>query len=518
MPNILHWLLLLLAALGAAIGVYFLHAAQRQKLTEQRLGLQKEEEALRSQQERADKDAETRQKELLLEAREEAHRLRGELEQENKEKRGELQRQERKIIQREEALDEKLGVLDSQREALFVQERAAQSHLQEVSDLKEQQKAQLQQVAGLTTDEAKTILLKEVEDQARHDAARLIQQIEEEARGEGEKRARNIITVAIQRLATDHVSETTVSVVPLPSDDVKGRIIGREGRNIRTFETLTGVDVIIDDTPEAVVLSGFDPVRREIARLALTALILDGRIHPGRIEETVTKAQEDVDQMMREAGERAVMESGVTGLHPEIVKLLGRMRFRTSYGQNLLDHSIEVCQIGTSIAAELGANITIAKRACLLHDLGKVVPDAESPHALVSQELMLRYGESKAAAHAAGAHHGEIAMETVEDVIVQLSDAVSAARPGARRESLESYVKRLQKLEMIADSFPGVEKTYAVQAGREIRLMVRPEVVDDAAAHKLARDAARRIEEEMQYPGQIKVTVIRETRAIDYAK
>ncbi|MBV9849187.1 MAG: ribonuclease Y, partial [Armatimonadetes bacterium] len=323
---------------------------------------------------------------------------------------------------------------------------------------------------------------------------------------------------ALQRIATDHVSASTVSVVELPSDDVKGRIIGREGRNIRAFETLTGVDVIIDDTPEAVVLSAFDPVRREIARLALTSLILDGRIHPGRIEESVAKAQDEVERMMREAGDRAVLESGVTGLHPEVIKLLGRMRYRTSFGQNLLDHSIEVCLLGASIAAELGANVTVAKRACLLHDLGKVVPDAEMPHALLSQELMLRYGESPAAAHAAGAHHNEIPMETAEDVIVQVADAVSAARPGSRREMLESYVKRLQKLEALADSFPGVEKTYAVQAGREIRLMVRPEVVDDAAAHKLARDAAKRIEEELEYPGQIKVTVIRETRAINYAK
>jgi ribonuclease Y len=299
---------------------------------------------------------------------------------------------------------------------------------------------------------------------------------------------------------------------------VKGRIIGREGRNIRAFETLTGVDVIIDDTPEAVVLSSFDPVRREIARLALEALVLDGRIHPGRIEDTVARAQTEVNTLIKEAGERAVMETGITGLHPEIVKLIGRMRYRTSYGQNLLDHSIEVCQIAGTIAAELGANVTIAKRAGLLHDLGKMIPDSDIPHALMSQELMLRYGESEAAAHAAGAHHNEILAETVEDVIIQLADTVSAARPGARREMVENYIKRLQKLETIADSFPGVEKTYAVQAGREIRLMVRPEIVDDAAAHKLARDAARRIQDEMEYPGQIKVTVIRETRAIDYAK
>ena len=484
----------------------------------QRRLLQQKNAEVEAERERLAKDTETRRKELLLEARDEAHKFRDGVEQEMKEKRSELQRLERKLAQKEDMLDEKLSTLDDQREALAVQERAAQHHLQEVWNLKEQQKTTLEQLAHLSTEEARALLLKDVEGQARMDAARLVHQIEEEAKSEGDKRARGILTLAFQRIATDHVSESTVSVVALPSDDVKGRIIGREGRNIRAFETLTGVDVIIDDTPEAVVLSAFDPVRREIARLALTNLILDGRIHPGRIEESVAKAQDDVEKMMREAGERAVLESGVTGLHPEIIKLLGRMRYRTSYGQNLLDHSIEVCLLGTSIAAELGANVTVARRASLLHDLGKVVPDAEQPHALLSQELMLRYGESPAAAHAAGAHHNEIEMNTVEDVIVQVADAVSAARPGARREVLENYVKRLQKLEALANSFPGVEKTYAVQAGREIRLMVRPEAVDDAAAHKLARDAAKRIEEEMEYPGQIKVTVIRETRAINYAK
>ncbi len=500
---------LLVVALGGALLFYLM--PQREILRKQTADLDGERERLKAQ-------AETRQKELLIEAREEALRFRGEVEQEHKDKRAELQRVERKLAQKEETLEEKLSSLDGQREALALQERAAQRHLQEAWDTKEEQKVELQRVAGLSAEDARALLMKEVEDQARHDVARLVMQIEGEARAEGEKRARSIVTTAIQRIAADHVSETTVSVVPLPSDDVKGRIIGREGRNIRAFETLTGVDVIIDDTPEAVVLSSFDPVRREVARLALTALIMDGRIHPGRIEETVAKAQEEVEQSLRLAGERAVMESGVTGLHPEIVKLLGRMRYRTSHGQNLLDHSIEVCHIGSSIAAELGANVTVAKRACLLHDLGKVVPDSDMPHALLSQELMLRWGESPAAAHAAGSHHEEIPMETVEDVIVQLADAISAARPGARREMLESYIKRLQQLEALADSFPGVEKTYAVQAGREIRLMVRPEVVDDAAAHKLAHDAAKKIEEEMDYPGQIKVTVIRETRAINYAK
>ena len=512
--TIIDWVLLLVAALlAAAFGgtLLFYLKPQQEILRKQTAGLDGEREQLKAQ-------AETRRKELLIEAREEALRLRGEVESEHKDKKAELQRVERKLAQKEETLEDKLSSLDGQREALALQERAAQRHLQEAWDTKERQKAELERVAGLSADEARAILMKDAEDQARHDTARLVMQIEAEARAEGDKRARAIITTAIQRIAADHVSETTVSVVPLPSDDVKGRIIGREGRNIRAFETLTGVDVIIDDTPEAVVLSSFDPVRREVARLALTALIMDGRIHPGRIEETVAKAQDEVEQSLRQAGERAVMESGVTGLHPEIVKLLGRMRYRTSYGQNLLDHSIEVCHIGSSIAAELGANVTVAKRASLLHDLGKVVPDSDMPHALLSQELMLRWGESPAAAHAAGAHHEEIALETVEDVIVQLADAISAARPGARREMLESYIKRLQKLEALADSFPGVEKTYAVQAGREIRLMVRPEVVDDAAAHKLAHDAAKKIEEEMDYPGQIKVTVIRETRAINYAK
>jgi len=501
-----------IAALAALAGVLLFYLKpQRERLDKQIAELETERGGLQGQ-------AETRQKELLIEAREEALRLRAEVETDNKDKRAELSRVERKLAQKEETLDDKLSTLEDQREALALQERAAQQHMQEAWQLKEQQRIELARIAGLSAEEARAALMQEVENQARHDLARLVMQIESEARAEGEKRARSIIATAIQRIAADHVSETTVSVVPLPSEDVKGRIIGREGRNIRAFETLTGVDVIIDDTPEAVVLSSFDPVRREVARLALTALILDGRIHPGRIEETVTKAQEEVEQSLRIAGERAVMESGVTGLHPEIVKLLGRMRYRTSYGQNLLDHSIEVCHIGSSIAAELGANVTIAKRASLLHDLGKVVPDSEVPHALLSQELMLRYGESAAAAHAAGAHHEEIPMDTVEDVIVQLADAISAARPGARREMLESYVKRLQKLEALADSFPGVEKTYAVQAGREIRLMVRPEVIDDASAHKLAYDAAKKIEEEMDYPGQIKVTVIRETRAVNYAK
>ena len=344
----------------------------------------------------------------------------------------------------------------------------------ELTALLDRQRTELERVAGLTTDDARAQVLKAVQDETRHEAARLIRDIEEQAKHEGDRRARNIVTLAIQRSAVDQASETTVSVVPLPSDDLKGRIIGREGRNIRAFETLTGVDVIIDDTPEAVVLSAFDPVRREIARIALTNLVADGRIHPGRIEEMVQKAEGEVEENMREAGERAVLESGVSGLHPELIRLLGRMRYRMSYGQNILNHSIEVSQVSASIAAEIGANVEIARRAGLLHDLGKVDFSSDLPHALISRDTMLKYGEHEEAAHAAGAHHNDIEPETAEAVIVMTSDAISAARPGARREMLENYVKRLQRLETIGDAFPGVEKTYAVQAGREIRLMVRP--------------------------------------------
>ena len=501
-----------ISLLLAAFLLYFAYfRPQRKEIDLLRIQLEADKEHLK-------KDLENREKEIQLSAREQAQKYREQADEDNKQDRIEIQRLERKLAQKEEALDDKLDALERQRSDLAQVENHIAQDKNLAAELVVDRRSALERVSGMSVDDARTAILKDVENDTRMDAARLVHQIEEEAKAEGEKRARNIVSIAIQRIASDHVSETTVSVVHLPSDDIKGRIIGREGRNIRAFETLTGVDVIIDDTPEAVVLSSFDPVRREVARLALNALVVDGRIHPGRIEETVEKAREDVDLFLKEAGERAVMESGVTGLHPEIVKLLGRMKYRTSYGQNLLDHSIEVCLIGTSLAAELGANINVVKRAALLHDLGKIVPDAEGPHALLSMEIMLKYGETQAAAHAAGAHHNEISMDTVEDVIVQLADSVSAARPGARREMLETYVKRLQKLETIAESFPGVEKTYAVQAGREIRLMVRPEAIDDAAAHKLARDAAKRIEEEMDYPGQIKVTVIRETRSIDYAK
>ena len=374
-------------------------------------------------------------------------------------------------------------------------------------------------MARLSADEARELLLRQIDREMERHTARIIKQAEEQAREEGDRKARDIITLAIQRCAVDQAAETTVSVVPLPGDEMKGRIIGREGRNIRAFETLTGVDLIIDDTPEAVVISGFDPVRREVARVALSNLILDGRIHPGRIEEMVQKAQIEAEQSMKAAAERAIFETGVTGLDSELIRLLGRLRYRTSYGQNVLQHSIEVSHLAGSIASELEVNMPLAKRAGLLHDIGKAVDfEVEGPHALIGMDILKRYHEPPDVCHAAGAHHNDVDPHSVEAVLVAAADAISAARPGARRETLETYVKRLQKLETIADSFAGVEKTYAVQAGREIRVMVKPVEIDDDAALKLAYDTARRIEDEMEYPGQIKVTVIRETRAVEYAK
>ena len=481
--------------------------------------LQKQND-LTKERDDAHKELEARRKEAMVAAKDEAYRLRAEMDRDNRDKRAEIGRLERRLAQKEEALEKRIESLEKKENGLSDKESEADTLRTELNNLVTRQRAELERIAQLPEAEARQQILKAVEDETRHEAARLTREIEETAKIEGERRARNIVTLAMQKVAVDQTSETTVSVVPLMSDDLKGRIIGREGRNIRAFETLTGVDVIIDDTPEAVVVSAFDPVRREIARIALANLVSDGRIHPGRIEEMVEKAQAEVEEKMREAGERAVLESGVTGLHPEIIRMLGRMRYRMSYGQNILGHSIEVSQLSASIAAELGANVEIARRAGLLHDLGKVDFESDQPHALISRDVMLRYGEHDEAAHAAGAHHYDFEPETVEAIIIITADAISAARPGARREMLENYVKRLQKLETIGDAFPGVEKTYAVQAGREIRLMVRPGEVDDLAAIQLARDAAKKIEEEMasQYPGQIKVTVIRETRATDYAK
>jgi ribonuclease Y len=465
------------------------------------------------------KEVESSKRQALLEAKEDAIQLRTEVEKENREKRADIQRLERRLAQREESLERRSENLENKERHIQEREAEVVAAKQEVESLLVQQRQGLQRMAGMSAEEARTLFMKAVEDDSRHEAAKLIRDIEDTARRDGERRARQIVTDIIQRCSVDQTSETTVSVVPLPSDEMKGRIIGREGRNIRAFETLTGVDLIIDDTPEAVVLSGFDPVRREVARIALTNLIVDGRIHPGRIEEIIKKAQAEVEQRIQEAGERAVLETGLTGLAPEVVHLLGKMKYRTSYGQNVLNHSIEVSHICGMLAAEVGADIWVAKRAGLLHDLGKAVDfEIEGPHALITGEILRRNREPEPVVHAAEAHHHDVEPTTIEAILVICGDQISAARPGARRETLETYVKRLKKLEEIGDSFNGVEKTFAVQAGREIRIIVKPEHVDDLAAIKLARDMSRRIEEEMEYPGQIKVTVIRETRAVDYAR
>lgn len=469
--------------------------------------------------EEAEKEAEAKKREAILEAKEEVHRLHDDFDREVKERRSELQRIERRLLQKEEALDRKSEILERKLDNLGRREAELERKHHELANIENQKRAELERLSGLTSEEARELLLKNIEAEIRHEAALIIKEVEQEAREEADKRAREIITQAIQRCAADHVAETTVSVVSLPNDEMKGRIIGREGRNIRTLETLTGIDLIIDDTPEAVILSGFDPVRREVARIALERLIQDGRIHPARIEEMVEKAQKEVEAVIREEGEKAAFEVGVYGLHPELVRLLGRLKYRTSYGQNVLKHSIEVAHLAGVMAAELGADVAIAKRAGLLHDIGKATDhEMEGPHVVIGAELAKKYKEAPAVVHAIAAHHGDEEPKTIEAVLVQAADAISAARPGARRETLETYIKRLEKLEAIANSFEGVEKSYAIQAGREIRIMVKPDKIDDAGAVRLARDVVKRIENELEYPGQIKVTVIRETRAVEHAK
>lgn len=498
------------AAIGGLFG-YFL----RRYLAEAKI------KSAQIEAERVLAEAEAQKKDLLIQAKEEAIQHRNKAEAEMQRKSAELQRQEERLQKRQEAIDSRFESIDSRERRLNKRQSAIDRRANEIDELYEKQMAELRRISGLSQEEAKGILLQEVEEEARKDMARIVRQIESEAKAEGERRARKIVAVAIQRIATDEVAETVVSAVPLPGEDMKGRIIGRQGRNIRAFENATGIDVIVDDTPEAVILSGFDPVRREIARVAMTKLITDGRIHPARIEKTVDKAREEVEQTVIEEGERAALEAGVHGLHPEIIKMLGRLRFRTSYGQNQHQHAIECAHIAGMLAAELGADVRVAKAGALLHDIGKAVDhEVEGPHALIGADIAKRCGVHSKVVNIIASHHHEVEQEadSIEAVIVEVADAISGARPGARRESLETYVKRIKALEEVADSFGGVSESYAIQAGREIRIIVKPEEIDDYAAINLSKDIARKVEESLEYPGQIKVTVIRETRAVDYAK
>ena len=506
-------------AIGALVALLVYKKSVEKKIGDSR------SEASRIMEE-ARMEAKTLRKEALLEAKDEQLRLRNEFEKETRQRRSELQKQENRLNQKEDVLDKKEAAVDAKLDSV---EKIKKSIEEKETRLKEMEEdlgnqhakmlAELEKVSGMTVAEAKQTLINEITEEAKKDAAVLVKEIESKAREEGEKRAKNIVGLAIQRCAVDHAAETTVSVVELPSEEMKGRIIGRMGRNIKALESVTGVDIIIDDTPDVITLTGFDPVRRERARLTLQKLVSDGRIHPGRIEEVAERVRRDIDNQIKEAGESAVFDAGLFGIHPEIVKLLGRMKYRTSYGQNVLKHSLEVCFLAGLMAQELGADVKVAKRAGLLHDLGKAVDhEYEGTHIQIGVELARKYKEKEEVVHAIAAHHGDVEAKTLEAVIVQAADAISGARPGARRESLESYVKRLEKLETLANSFAGVESSYAIQAGREIRVIVKPEQVDDNATVFLAKEIAQKLESELEYPGQIKVNVIRELRSVEYAK
>ncbi|MGN0489504.1 MAG: ribonuclease Y [Ruminococcus sp.] len=500
------------AVAGAFIGI-----AYRKSVAEKEIG-SAEQEANKIVSE-AMKTAEAKKKEAILEGKDEVHRLRNESEKELSDRRKEVQRQERRIQQKEENLDKKINNLEHKEEKVSKKLKEAEEKMAEVEQIKKSQFEMLERISGYTIEQAKAHLLDQLDQELTHEKSVKILEYEEQLKDESEKLARNIITLSIQRLASEQVSEATVSVVALPNDEMKGRIIGREGRNIRAIENATGVDLIIDDTPEAITLSSFEPVRREVARVALEKLIADGRIHPARIEEMIDKARREVDSKIKQSGERAVLDVGIHGIHPELVKLLGKLRYRTSYGQNVLDHSLEVAYISGMIASELGIDPTVAKRAGLLHDIGKALDhEMEGSHIELGVEVARKYKESDAVIHAIHAHHGDVEAKTLVACIVQAADAISAARPGARRENLENYIKRLQKLEEVASSFKGVESSFAIQAGREIRIMVKPEVVSDERMIPLAREICQKIEEDLEYPGQIKVNIIREARAVDFAK
>ena len=498
--------------LGVIIGI-----AYRKRIAEAEIG--SAELQARKILEEGIKTAETRKKEALLEAKEEILQAKNELDRETKDRRAELSRQERRLAQKEENIDKKMDTLEKKDEQLSRQIKENAEMGEEIKAAKQAQIEILEKIAGYTAEQAKKMLVDSLEDEIRHEQAKRLAELEEEFKDEADAKAKEVISLAIQRCAADHVAETTVSVVPLPNDEMKGRIIGREGRNIRAIETLTGVELIIDDTPEAITLSGFDPIRREVARLTIEKLIADGRIHPTRIEDTVEKSRREVEAVIKQAGERATFDTGVRGLNPELIRLLGRLKFRTSYGQNVLNHSVEVSLLSGIIADELGADSMLAKRAGLLHDIGKALTqEAEGSHVQLGVEVATKYKENKEVLHAIEAHHGDVEPHSMVALIVQAADAISAARPGARRENLENYIKRLRKLEEIADQFHGVEKSFAIQAGREIRIMVKPEEVNDQQMVLVAREIVKKIEAELEYPGQIKVNMIRESRAVDYAK